>query len=239
MSAIDRYCEVIYELAEDDIDVLQVRIAERLGVSRPAVSEMTARLVADGLLDSAGGRLAFTDLGLRTAETAVRRHRLAERLLVDVLGLGWAEAHDLAGTWQSVIDDRTEPALVRLLGDPTTCPHGNPIPRVAGSEHGSVAALAGDVIPLSDVAVGSVAHVVRVTERLENVPGMLTSLEHAGLVPGTRVEVLSASSDGSIAVRASRDVTSLTAQTAASILVGVGDLARVVTQVSRLVNSLH
>lgn len=100
MTAADRYCEAIYELAEDDIDVLQVRIAERLGVSRPAVSEMTSRLVAEGLLASADGRLSLTDLGLRTAESAVRRHRLAERFLVDVLHLGWAEAHELAGSWQ-------------------------------------------------------------------------------------------------------------------------------------------
>lgn len=225
MTAADRYCEAIYELAEDDIDVLRVRIAERLGVSRPAVSEMTSRLVAEGLLASADGRLSLTDLGLRTAESAVRRHRLAERFLVDVLHLGWAEAHELAGSWQHVIDERTEPALVELLGDPATCPHGNPIPARDGL-HGPIESigLAGGLVTLASCGVGDVGQVSRVTERLENEPGMLVALEHAGLVPGTRVEVLSVAVDGAMAVRAARGVIALAASSAASILVRPGDL---------------
>lgn len=228
MAAADRYCEAVYELAEDDIEVLQVRIAERLGVSRPAVSEMTSRLVTDGLLAASGGRLELTALGLRTAESAVRRHRLAERFLVDVLHLGWAEAHELAGTWQGIIDDRTEPALIELLGDPTTCPHGNPIPGLDGT-HGGVASigLGGGLVSLAQCAVGDIGQVARVTERLENEPGMLVALEHAGLVPGTRVEVLSISVDGSMAVRASRGVIALASRSATSILVRPGDLATI------------
>lgn len=225
MAAAARYCEVIYELAEDDIDVVQIRVAERLGVSRPAVSEMTAKMVAEGCLVIEDGRLQLTDVGRQIAVTSVRHHRLAERFLVDILGLGWAEAHELAGTWQGVIDERTEPRLVELLGDPTTCPHGNPIPGADESRTSDPMALTGEVVPLATMPLGSVGRVTRVTERLEHEPGMLRTLEHSGLIPGTRVEVLSISPDGSIAVRAARGVISLSATTARSILVRPGDLS--------------
>jgi DtxR family Mn-dependent transcriptional regulator len=228
VSAAERYCETIYELAEDDIEVIQVRIAERLGVSRPAVSEMTARLADDGFVTVVGARLELTESGRLLAESAVRRHRLAERFLVDVLGLGWAEAHDAAAVWQGVIDDRTEPAMVRLLGDPATCPHGNPIP---GHELGG--GMVGDWVTLASMGAGAVGQVTRITERLEVEPGMLTLLEHAGLIPGTRVEVLSASPDGTLAVQASRQVLALSAVTAASIMVRLGDLEAASRELAR------
>jgi DtxR family transcriptional regulator, Mn-dependent transcriptional regulator len=236
VTAAERYCETIFELAEDDIEVLQVRIAERLGVSRPAVSEMTARLADDGYVTVNAGRLELTEPGRRLAESAVRRHRLAERFLVDVLGLGWAEAHDAAANWQGVIDDRTEPAMVRLLGDPATCPHGNPIPgHELGDDGGDD--MGGDRghdrVTLASMAVGDVGQVARVTERLEVEPGMLRTLERAGLIPGTRVEVLSVSPDGTLAVRASRQVLSLSSRTADAIMVRPGDLDAVSRELAR------
>src|SRR3712207_2368448 len=90
--AFEEYCEAIFELKEDDLEVIQARIAERLGVSRPAVSEMVRRLAGEGLITMGGG-IRLTDSGVALAERVVRRHRLAERFLTDVLGLGWAEAH--------------------------------------------------------------------------------------------------------------------------------------------------
>ena len=90
--AFEEYCECIFELREDDLDVIQARIAERLQVSRPAVSEMMKRLESEGLITSDDG-IALTASGRRLAETVVRRHRLAERFLTDVLKLSWAEAH--------------------------------------------------------------------------------------------------------------------------------------------------
>ncbi|MDO8361552.1 MAG: metal-dependent transcriptional regulator [Actinomycetota bacterium] len=219
-SAPGKYCEVIFELHEDDIDALQVRMAERLGVSRPAVSDMVQRMSTMGLVDVQDGRVALTPAGVEMAEQHVRRHRLAERLLVDVLGLGWAEAHELADSWQQVIDDRTEQAIDSLLGSPATCPHGNPIP---GGSRSLAGADLGEVSPLAALAKGQRAQVVRVTERLEVEPGMLVELERAGLVPGTAVEVLSFGS-GAMAVRASRDVLVVSTETAAAILVRAGDL---------------
>ncbi len=125
--AFEEYCEAIFELNEDDVDVIQARIAERLEVSRPAVSEMIRKLETEGLVDI-DGRITLTVDGLRLAESVVRRHRLAERFLTDVLELSWAEAHKEAGKWEHVISTNVEEAMARLLGEPTTCPHGNPIP---------------------------------------------------------------------------------------------------------------
>jgi DtxR family Mn-dependent transcriptional regulator len=130
--AFEEYCECIFELHEDELDVIQARIADRIGVSRPAVSEMIKRMEAEGLVATARGRIRLTTKGERLAQRVVRRHRLAERFLTDVLGLSWAEAHTEAGKWEHVMSDSVEAAIDRLLGSPTTCPHGNPIP---GSEY--------------------------------------------------------------------------------------------------------
>src|SRR5690606_7597661 len=99
----------------------------RLEVSRPAVSEMMRRLEHEGLITTAGG-IQLTDAGIVLAERVVRRHRLAERFLTDILQLSWAEAHHEAGRWEHVMSTSVEQAMDRLLGSPTTCPHGNPIP---------------------------------------------------------------------------------------------------------------
>ena len=126
--AFEEYCEAIFELREDDVDVIQARIAERLMVSRPAVSEMIKRLEHEGLVAIDHTPSASPTDGQRLAERVVRRHRLAERFLTDILGLSWADAHSEAGKWEHVISEPVEEAIVRVLGNPTTCPHGNPIP---------------------------------------------------------------------------------------------------------------
>ena len=144
--AFEEYCETIFELAEDDLDVIQARIAERLAVSRPAVSEMVKRLEKEGLVTSDDHVILLTEDGRELATSVVRRHRLAERFLTDVLGLSWTEAHHEAGKWEHVISPAVESALDRLLGQPTTCPHGNPIP---GSSYREP-----DTRQLADIGVG-------------------------------------------------------------------------------------
>jgi Mn-dependent transcriptional regulator len=124
--AFEEYCETIFELAEDDLEVIQARIAERIEVSRPAVSEMIKRLEAEGLVDMKGSAISLTGEGQQLAQAVVRRHRLAERFLTDVLQLSWAEAHHEAGKWEHVISPVVEEALNLFLDTPTTCPHGNP-----------------------------------------------------------------------------------------------------------------
>jgi DtxR family Mn-dependent transcriptional regulator len=190
--AFEEYCETIFELREDDVEVIQARIAERLDVSRPAVSEMIRRLDDQGLVTVQAGRIDLTATGRELAERVVRRHRLAERLLTDVLGLSWAEAHAEAGKWEHVISDRVEAAMARLLGDPTTCPHGNPIP---GSNYE-----APDAVVLARVGAGNGFTVTRIPEELEFAPGMLDFLEGVSLRPGVSGQVTSASPDGTVTV---------------------------------------
>jgi DtxR family transcriptional regulator, Mn-dependent transcriptional regulator len=189
--AFEEYCECIFELAEDDVDVIQARIAERLHVSRPAVSEMIRRLEAEGLITTGGG-IELTGDGHVLAQRVVRRHRLAERFLTDVLGLAWAEAHHEAGKWEHIMSPNVEEAMNRLLGEPTTCPHGNPIP---GSDY-----VEPNVAPLASHSVGQRFTVRRIPEELEFTPGLLEFLEESSLRPGCSGVVTAASPDGTLTV---------------------------------------
>jgi DtxR family Mn-dependent transcriptional regulator len=185
--AFEEYCETIYELAEDDVAVIQARIAERLGVTRPAVSEMIHRMQDEGLVLVDGKTISLSEVGLRLATTMVRRHRLAERFLTDVLGLSWATAHHEAGKWEHVISPEVEEALATHLNSPQTCPHGNPIP---GSGY-----VPDDAVALVELPVGSTFTVSRITEELEFEEGMLEYLENAALVPGTKGLIVAVSPD--------------------------------------------
>ena len=190
--AFEEYCEAIFELREDDVDVIQARIAERLDVSRPAVSEMIRRLERNELVAVESGAIRLTDDGMQLAESVVRRHRLAELFLTEILHLSWSEAHGEAGRWEHVISDRVEAAMVELLGDPTTCPHGNPIP---GTNYRPQ-----EMISLTDVSVGSGFTVRRIPEELEFTPGLLEFLEESSLQPGFSGTVTAASPDGTTTV---------------------------------------
>jgi DtxR family transcriptional regulator, iron-dependent repressor len=187
--AFEEYCEAIYELHEDDVEVIQARIAERLEISRPAVSEMIKRLEGAGLV-TIDGAIRLTDAGQRLAERVVRRHRLAERFLTDILGLSWADAHTEAGKWEHVISEPVEAAMVRVLGDPTTCPHGNPIP---GSDYDAPV-----TVPLDGLSPGSTFTVARIPEELEFAPGLLKYLEESAVVPGQSGTITAASPDGTL-----------------------------------------
>ena len=189
--AFEEYCETIYELAEDDVEVIQARIAERMGISRPAVSEMIKRLEHEGLVEI-DGKIRLTKEGRALAEQVVRRHRLAERFLTDILQLSWAEAHHEAGKWEHVISESVESAINRVLGAPTTCPHGNPIP---GSSYA-----APDAHPLSALAVGAKFTVSRIPEELEFTPGLLDFLEESAITPGRIGMITAASPDGTVTV---------------------------------------
>jgi DtxR family Mn-dependent transcriptional regulator len=190
--AFEEYCEAIFELREDEVAVIQARIAERLEISRPAVSEMIRRMEAEGLVTVTKGAIRLTDDGLALAERVVRRHRLAERFLTDILGLSWAEAHIEAGRWEHVISDNVEQAMTRVLGGPTTCPHGNPIP---GTDYEPPS-----TTPLSELAVGSAFTVTRIPEELEFAPGLLEFLEDSSLQPGMHGTITATSPDGTTTV---------------------------------------
>ena len=190
--AFEEYCECIFELQEDDVEVIQARIVERLQVSRPSVSEMIRRLEAEELISTADNSIRLTAAGAELAQRVVRRHRIAERFLTDILGLSWADAHHEAGRWEHVMSSTVEKAMNRLLGSPTTCPHGNPIP---GSLYE-----APDARPLVDLEVGDEFTVSRIPEELEFTPGLLDFLEGAALLPGNAGTVTATSPDGTMTV---------------------------------------
>lgn len=214
--AFEEYSEAIFELEEDGIEVIQARVAERLDVSRPAVSEMIKRMTAEGLLeldDKAAIRL--TAAGRSLACTVVRRHRLAERFLTDILDLGWAEAHHEAGRWEHVISPAVEEAMMRVLDNPTTCPHGNPIP---GTDYSSP----DSARPLAELDTDDRFVVERIPEELEFQEGQLAYLEGAGVIPGRTGQVLSIAPDGTTTVTIEGSPVGISEFASARIIVSAG-----------------
>lgn len=187
---LEEYLEAIHELGEEGMVIIQARLAERLGHSAPAVSEMIRRLKDEGYVSVRGRSLSLTDKGRGVAESVVRKHRLAERLLTDIIGLPWEKAHAEAGRWEHVISDEVEERLVEILGHPTTCPHGNPIP---GS---------GGVIPttivLAETHQGDHVRLERVTEQIEIDQDLLTYLSSHGFIPGKEATVTARAPDGTM-----------------------------------------
>jgi DtxR family transcriptional regulator, Mn-dependent transcriptional regulator len=189
---VEEYLEAVHSLHEEGTKVIQARIAERLGRSAPSVSEMLDRLEGDGFVRRSGRLVELTDSGSALAEKVVRKHRLAERFLVDVIGLEWYKVHQEAGRWEHVISDEVEARLMVLLGDPTTCPHGNPIP-------GSGDALdEDDHIVLFDAEPGAEVKLMRISEEVELDIDSLARLDRSRFIPGRCATVKSRQQDGSI-----------------------------------------
>jgi DtxR family transcriptional regulator, iron-dependent repressor len=188
--ATEHYVETILALEEEGVVPLRARIVERLGLSAPAVSETIERLEEQGFVELHADRsLHLTDRGRRLATTVVRRHRLAERLLTDVIGLEWEKVHREADRWEHAISAEVEEKLVALLGDPATCPHGNPIP---GSKHTTTKDTG---VALASAQPGGVT-VSRVSEKLELSDDGLQFVARASLVPGSAVTVVGREQDG-------------------------------------------
>src|SRR5581483_3288301 len=174
---------------------MRARLVERLNVSAPTVSETVARLEREGLLTLDESRVVhLTDRGRHAATAVMRRHRLAERLLVDVLKVPWHQVHEEAHRLEHAISDNLERHLVAALGDPATCPHGNPIP---GS---SRRADATPQVPITALSAGERGVVRRIDEQLEARPHDLLLVEQAGLLPGRRLVRRSAAAVDEIVV---------------------------------------
>jgi len=189
----EMYLRTIYDLEEEGVIPLRARIAERLEQSGPTVSQTVSRMERDGLLHVAGDRhLELTDKGRTLAVSVMRKHRLAERLLVDVIGLPWEEVHAEACRWEHVMSEDVERRLVRVLDNPTISPFGNLIPGLSllGLDNlgsGQDASL----VRLTELPAGSpVAVVVRqLTEHVQGDAGLIGRLKDAGVVPNARVLV--------------------------------------------------
>ncbi len=199
----EMYLKTIYELSEEGITPLRARIAERLGHSGPTVSQTVARMERDGLVVLAGDRrLELTEAGHLKAMRVMRKHRLAERLLIDVIGLEWPLAHDEACRWEHVMSERVEMRLTRLLEHPHYDPYGNPIPGLDEiGEHGTVPGFLEGVVSLVDPGAptgGALGVVRRIGEPVQVDVELLGRLAEAGILPGAQVSV--AREDGLVTV---------------------------------------
>jgi DtxR family transcriptional regulator, iron-dependent repressor len=200
----EMYLRTILELEEEGVPALRARIAERLHQSGPTVSQTVARMERDGLLNVEGDRhLALTDVGRSRAVAVMRKHRLAELLLVNVIGLPYEEAHDEACRWEHVMSEEVERRLVKVLNNPTTSPFGNPIPGLldlgVGPESGSDEV---NLVRLTELPAGSpVAVVVRqLTEHVQGDIDLITRLKDAGVVPNARVTVETSPTGGGVTI---------------------------------------
>ncbi|MFC7403217.1 iron dependent repressor, metal binding and dimerization domain protein [Citricoccus sp. GCM10030269] len=200
----EMYLRTILDLEEEGIVPLRARIAERLEHSGPTVSQTVARMERDGLVHVGNDRhLELTDEGREKAVGVMRKHRLAERLLSDVIGLDWAYVHEEACRWEHVMSEQVELRLLKLLDNPVDSPYGNPIPGL-GHLHvpplGTGLALArGERLSLAAQQPGRYT-VVRLTEAIQTDPELLGELALAGVRPGQDIEI--AQGDGYVTVRA-------------------------------------
>jgi DtxR family transcriptional regulator, Mn-dependent transcriptional regulator len=198
VDATEMYLRIIYELEEEGVRPMRVRIAERLGQSGPTVSGTIGRMERDGLVVVSGDRhLELTGPGRERATAVMRKHRLAERLLTDVIGLEWDLVHAEACRLEHVMSDAVERKLVGLLGGPRESPYGNPIPGLDALSTG----VPSEELPLLPAAAGLVrldelarsgggdARVRRIAEYAQERSGMLRALGGAGLLPGADVRV--------------------------------------------------
>jgi DtxR family Mn-dependent transcriptional regulator len=179
--SIEEYLEGVYRLEREGPGVTTSGLASELGVAPASVSGMLKKLAADGYVEQVSrGEVKLTQQGLAVAVRVLRRHRLAERLLTDVLGMSWDEVHSEACMLEHAISDTVEAKLVEFLGDPQTCPHGRPIPPKDLSDPTYVG------VPLAQLESGAKAVVCGVTEQA---PEILRYLGDVGLRPGAAITI--------------------------------------------------
>jgi len=223
----EMYLRTVYELEEEGVVPLRARIAERLGQTGPTVSQTVARMERDGLLHVAGDRhLQLTDAGRREAVAVMRKHRLAERLLADVIGLDWEDVHVEACRWEHVMSEAVERRIVAMLTPPLICPHGNPIPGLADLgvdvpvAAPELAASSGEpgLLSLTQAGAGAdgglVVVVDRISEQLQPDVATMRMLLSAGLRPGRRVLVRSRAGAVEVTADPGREPAPGTAETA-------------------------
>jgi DtxR family transcriptional regulator, Mn-dependent transcriptional regulator len=188
----EMYLRTVYELEEEGVTPLRARIAERLRQSGPTVSQTVARMERDGLLTVEGDRhLELTQEGRRQATSVMRKHRLAECLLIDVIGMEWEEVHIEACRWEHVMSDSVERRIATLLGSPTSCPHGNPIPGLDELATLPDPSSDGPLVTLEQAAAGGSEKAVvrRISEQIQPDADIMRDLRSAGVQPGRTVRL--------------------------------------------------
>ena len=215
----EMYLRSVLELEEEGVLPRRARIAERLGHSVPTVSQTAARMQRDGLLTLTSDRqIELTPEGRSAAIRVMRKHRLAECLLVSILGLEWHLVHDEACRWEHVMSETVERRVLDVLGHPTHSPFGNPIPGLAELGDGQDEELPDGIVPLARVPAGTGAVVVRrIGESLQSDTALLTRLRAAGLRPNASVTVTPV--DGGVRIGTGRAGVEISDATAAHIFV--------------------
>jgi len=199
LDTTEMYLRTILDLEEENIIPLRARISERLGHSGPTVSQTIGRMERDGLVVVEGDRhLELTLDGRRKATHVMRKHRLAERLLADVIGLDWAYVHDEACRWEHVMSEQVERKLLDMLGHPTESPYGNPIPGLEELGDPAAPRFMDGVVSVVDVVGRSTdtfeVTIRRLAEPVQFEPDLLQQLQNAGVVPGATATISAAGS---------------------------------------------
>jgi len=183
-ATIEDYLAAVYTMIREGRTVIAARLTKKMGVAAPTVWATLQRMQRDGLVTVSDKKeIALSDSGLEAAESIMRRHRLAECLLVDILGLEWHEAHEEAHRIEHAISPRVEGRILAVLDYPTTCPHGNPIPGCAQEPPAPTVAL-------NSVGEGEEVTVESILEDAEEDRDLLRYLQKNGLVPGARLKVV-------------------------------------------------
>jgi len=228
----EMYLRTIFELEEEGVVPLRARIAERLAQSGPTVSQTVARMERDGLVHVAGDRqLSLSDVGRMLATRVMRKHRLAECLLVGVIKLPWEEVHIEACRWEHVISESVERRLLELLGYPVRCPHGNLIPGLAelglpeeARERVRVASNeAGDAMAKAASEGATQVVIRRIGEQIQSDLVLMLKLKRAGIQPGREVILMASGDDVRVTAGELLDAisTELSGQIAAHIFVSI------------------
>ena len=223
----EMYLRTILELEEEGIVPLRARIAERLRHSGPTVSQTMGRMERDGLVVVSGDRhLELTEAGRTRAVEVMRKHRLAERLLADVIGLDWAYVHDEACRWEHVMSERVERRLYELLGRPSESPYGNPIPGLEALGGAPAEGFAEGVVTLVEAmaayAPGSRIVVCRLAEPIQVDPELLQQLEEGGIRPGAKVSLERVGDYISVRVASVDGALELPLEVASHVFVSIG-----------------
>lgn len=205
----EMYLKAVYELEEEGVPPLRARLVERLSQSKPTVSETVARLERAGLLYVDDGRIVrLTDEGRTQATRVMRKHRLAERLLVDVIGLPWPAVHNEACRWEHVMSDEVEQRITQLLDNTSIDPYGNPIPPCCSVGPGTDVAQASGLLSINDfldtAPEGGTCRLARIGEMLQLDEVFLAELEEAGITPSAEIRVRSG--DGVVTMETSNSL---------------------------------
>src|SRR3989440_11906043 len=186
---VEEYLETIYNMNMEDEVVIGARLAEKFRVAPPTVTEMLKRLVRDGYVEMDNKRLVtLTEAGNQAAEAGLRRHRLTERFLVDMLGMQWHQVHEEACRLGHFISGAGEERVIASLNNPTTCPHGNPIPGSVVNARNYLKDQG--AIRLSSASKGEIVTILCISEVVEDEEALILYLHEKGLTPETELTVL-------------------------------------------------